>query len=671
MLNRLPRTRTQTFISVTSRFATLTGCLFLLATSVSFPALAASEDEQNDWDLSLEELAKIKVTSVSKKPELENQAPAAIYVITQEDIKRSGATAIPELLRGVPGITVTRAGSQDWTVTARGFNDQFSNKLLVLIDGRTIYSPLFSGVVWDLQDTMLEDIDRIEVIRGPGATLWGANAVNGVINIITKNASETQGGIASFTAGNQIDGIASARYGAKIADDSYLRMYAKQTAYDSEFRKSGASAGDSWHKSQAGFRSDSKISENKNLNIQGDIYSIDENAPRAIPDPTSGTLTKNINGNRAHGGNITARIETKHSDESASSVQVYLDSTYYKWKTNLFNDTTNTLDIDAQNIWTGWQGQEIVWGGGYRLVNNTNDPSSTEYALTPKTRNDSLFNTFVQNKITLSPKELFLTVGSKFEHNNYTGIEVQPSARVAWLPSDDQTVWAAVSRAVRTPYRYSDDANQLITVLPGPIPVRLVGNRSLKSEEMIAYELGYRFRPIESLSFDAAAFYNDYDNLIGSSFGTPTTFLPIISNNLDAARSMGGELSVEWAISNIWQVAGSYSYINLVFDRKNNAAFSFVGKTPRNQFNLRSTYLFPYGIEMTNALYYVDEMSVIAVPSYYRFDTRISYPLTDNVEISLIGQNLFDDRHQEFAPFIFKSPAEIGRSIYGSIAFKF
>jgi iron complex outermembrane recepter protein len=541
----------------------------------------------------------------------------------------------------------------------------------VLIDGRTIYSPIFSGVVWDLQDTMLEDIDRIEVIRGPGATLWGANAVNGVINIITKNASETQGGIASFTAGNQIDGIASARYGAKIADDSYLRMYAKQTAYDSEFRKSGASAGDSWHKSQTGFRSDSKISENKNLNIQGDIYVIDQNMPYTIPDPTSGTLTKSINGNKSHGGNLTTRLEINHDLNSQTTIQAYVDSTNYKYKSNLFNDETNTIDLDVQNVWTGWQGQEIVWGGGYRLVNNTNDPSTTEYALTPKTRNDSLFNTFVQNKITLSPKELFLTVGSKFEHNNYTGVEVQPSARVAWLPSDEQTVWAAVSRAICTPYRYSDDANQLIAVLPGPLPVRLVGNPSLKSEEMIAYELGYRFRPIESLSFDAAAFYNDYDNLISSSFGTPSTFLPIISNNLDAARSIGGELSAEWAISNIWQVAGAYSYINLLFDKKDNVAFSFVGKTPRHQFNLRSTYLFPIGIEMTNALYYVDEMSVINIPGYYRFDTRISYPLTDKVELSLIGQNLLDDRHQEFTNFLFKSPAEIGRSVYASVAYKF
>lgn len=635
-----------------------------------FPAEAAAEIDAKDLlNLSLEQLSNIEVTSVSKKAEPENEAAAAIYVITHEDIRRSGATAIPELLRMVPGLTVTRAGSHDWTVTARGSNDQFSNKLLVLMDGRTIYSPLFSGVVWELQDTMLEDIDRIEVIRGPGATLWGANAVNGVINIITKNARHTQGGLAVASAGNQVKGIGSMRYGGQLSEDSYVRAYAKQTEYNSEFTTTGNSANDNWMKSQAGFRSDSRLSGTDKLNVQGDIYAIDEDILYTIPDPGATGFARLTEGAKASGANIMAKWERQHNADSQTTVQVYVDSTSYK--TSFFNDLTNTADIDVQNVWTGWGGQEIVWGAGYRFVNSQNDPTSTQYALTPKTRNDNLFNAFLQDRFTLSPDELFLTVGSKFEHNDYSGVEVQPSARLSWLPAENQTVWASISRAVHTPYRYTDDALQMLSVLAGPLPVNFEGNPNLKSEELIAYELGYRIQPTKDVSFDVAGFYNDYDRLFHVSYGTPITYLPVIVDNTGSGKSLGIEFAAEWNVSSQWQMAGSYSYISLAFDKKNSVAFSFVGKHPKHQFNARSTYLFSCGVEMTNALYYVDDLTGINVPGYYRFDTKLSYPLTDDIELSLVGQNLLDDRHQEFTPFLFKNAAEIGRSVYGSVAFKF
>jgi iron complex outermembrane receptor protein len=653
---------------------------FTMLSGLPFCAFAQDNaNEESDADvkellnMSLEELSNVIVTSVSKTAEREKDAAAAIYVVSQEDIRKSGATTLPDLLRGVPGITVTQAGSHDWTVTSRGSNDQFSNKLLVLMDGRTIYSPLFSGVIWDVQDTMLEDIDRIEIIRGPGATLWGANAVNGVINIITKNAKDTVGGVASVVAGNQVKGIESVRYGGKIADNSYLRVYAKHTDYNSQFTPAGDSANDNWNKSQAGFRSDSKLSSDDKLTVQGDIYAIDEDSNYTIPDLTSATLTSNPEGTKAGGGNLLARWEHKHSKDSETTVQAYFDNTSYK--TSFFNDLTNTADIDIQNVWKGWKRQEIVWGAGYRFINSQNDPSA-QYALTPKTRNDNTFSGFVQDRITLSPKELFFTLGSKFEHNDYSGVEIQPSARLSWLPTKNQTVWGSVSRAVHTPYRFNSDGTQAggVTVLPGPTVgyVSAVGNPDLKSEELIAYELGYRIQPTKSLSFDVATFYNVYDNLFYTYYGVPTaTYLPIVGDNSGSGTSKGVELSTKWSISKEWQVSGGYSYIDEVFDKKNSVSVNYVGKTPKHQFNIRSIYTFPHKVEMTNALYYVDNLTGANINGYYRLDTRISYPITYDIDISLVGQNLLDNRHQEFSAFSYRNSEEIGRSVYANLKIKF
>ncbi|MDX2072964.1 MAG: TonB-dependent receptor [Alphaproteobacteria bacterium] len=650
----------------------------LLSSTILFgavqSAMAASDVDSDDLlNMSLAELSNVEVTSVSKKAEKETEAAAAIFVITQEDIQRSGATAIPDLLRMAPGITVTQAGSHDWTVTARGSNDQFSNKLLVLMDGRTIYSPLFSGVIWDVQDTMLEDIDRIEVIRGPGATLWGANAVNGVINIITKNAKDTQGGLAVVSAGNQVKGIGSARYGLKVGEDSYVRMYAKQKEYNSEDLTSGATANDNWKRSQAGFRGDLSVGDGDKLTVQGDIYANDEDANYTIPDLTAAGFISHPEGIKAAGGNVLTRWERKHSEESQTTVQMYFDNTSYK--TSFFNDLTNTGDIDVQNVWTGWGGQEIVWGAGYRLVSSENDPQSAQYSLTPKHRNDNLFNAFVQDKITLIPEDLFLTLGTKVEHNDYTGVEVQPSVRMSWLPAENQAVWGSVSRAVHTPYRYTDDAVQAggIAILPGPTPVYILTapNKSLKSEELIAYELGYRIQPTKALSFDLATFYNEYDELFFSNIGTPTTFVPAVIDNTGSGTSMGFELSSKWNVSNQWQLAGAYSYINEVFDKKTALAPSFVGKTPTHQFNVRSSYVFMPGVEMNNALYYVDDLNGVGIKGYYRFDTSLAYRVTDDIEVSIVGQNLFRNSHQEFSPFAYRAATEIGRSIYGSLTARF
>lgn len=661
-----------------SRLALLSAVIVCYA-----PSAVASSKEDAEVDkllsLSLEELGNVTVTSVSKKSEPENEAAAAVFVLTQDDIRRSGATTIPEALRMVPGISVAQSGSNNWSVTSRGFNSQFANKLLVLIDGRTIYSPLFSGVIWDSQDIMLEDIERIEIVRGPGATLWGANAVNGVINIITKNAHETQGGLATATAGNQMVGGA-VRYGTKLADGDYVRTYAKYNDYASQYNTDGSSAGDSWRKKQAGFRSDMKASGDNKFTVQGDIYSIDEDDPFIFPDLSSATYYSTSKGFKLNGGNFLTRWEQKQSKDSETSLQAYFDNA--SSETLFFNDNANTADIEFQHSWSGWNRQEFIWGGGYRFINDSNDPASPQYNLSPRTRNDSLYNAFLQDKIALIGDELFLTMGSKFEHNAYSGFEVQPSVRMSWVPSYTQTVWGAISRAVHTPSRFDADGQLSYAIEPPTIAVPLPtliasqGNDKLDSEELIAYELGYRFQPVKNLSFDISGYYNDYNKLNIDTLGDPVIFStyvlqPLIAQNVNDANSLGGEVLVRYDVTSSWRLVGSYSYLDLRFDDKSKIVSSLVGKNPKNMFKIHSTYLFQNKIEMNNALYAVSQLNGIDIPSYYRFDTKLSYPLTNAVNVSLVGQNLFDARHKEFSPFLYQTQTEIGRSVYAGVSYKF
>lgn len=646
--------------------------------------LAGDLSPQAILNMSLAELANQEITSVSKKSEKASEAAAAIFVITQEDIKRSGATSIPEILRMAPGLDVAQAGAHDWSVSARGFNDQFANKLLVLIDGRTIYSPLFSGVIWQDQDTLLEDIDRIEVIRGPGATLWGANAVNGVINIITKSAKDTQGGLVTATAGNMDKAITGGRYGVKIGDDSYMRAYAKYNDTNEQYNLNGSNGGDGWQKQQAGFRTDSKLDDGDSLTVQGDTYKTSQGYRYTFPQitaPYASNVAQNVG---TSGVNILSRWTKNISSQSSTTTQFYIDNTQYKSDSIAYNVTT--ADVDFQHMWTGWQGNEIIWGAGYRFTAD-HEGTTPLLNLVPAERNNNLLNAFLQDKITLIPDSLFLTLGSKFEHNDYTGIEVQPSARMSYLISDTQTLWGSVSRAVRTPSRFTSDGQLSLGVAPpnttNPpigIPTLIVSSatKGVDSEELVAYEVGYRIQPTKSVSLDIATFYNDYSRLLTSTFGTPTVMgggayllQPLVTVNNGAASSLGYEITAKVDATQNWQLTGSYTYLDLKIDDNGGVGFSFVGKQPKNQFNIRSTYLFPYNVEMTNSLYYVDQLSSIDIPGYYRFDTKVSYEVLKGMEVSLVGQNLLDNRHSEFSSFFYQSPEQIGRSFYANVTVKF
>ncbi len=659
-----------------------------------FPALFYSVISYNVYadlnasdvlQLSLAQLTDIKVTSVSKSPEKASEAAAAIYVISSEDIRRIGATNVPDALRIVPGLNVAQVGSSQWAITSRGFNGQFANKLLVLIDGRTIYTPLFSGVHWDVQDVPLEDIERIEVIRGPGATLWGANAVNGVINIITKKAQDTQGGYASLTTGTQLHAQGVVRQGYKIGDDAYARVYAKYDDGDSFKTLNGKSAGDSWKKYQSGFRADWNQSAEQSFTLQGDVYSMPERLPWNTPSLSSPPTQYFDTTFNQNGANILGRWNYTNSPESTMTLQVYLDHTQ-RDTVALIN--TTTMDIDFQDIYTGFSGNEITWGLGYRLIEE--DAARTfYYTLNPSRRIDPLYNAFLQDKITLLPNNLFLTLGSKLEDNAYSGIEVQPSARLTWLVDQKQTLWTAVSRAVKTPNHGTSNGSLAFAVAPSsafglssPPALAVVGtngNPGLNSEKLIAFEVGYRVQPIKTMSLDVSTFYNHYSNIIRGIMGAPTLgtfqgtdyyYIPIEPFNDNSARSYGVELSANWEVTDNWRLSSGYSYMHLSVS-KIDPAFPIAGTTPQQQVNLRSTLLLPYNTEMDNTLYYVDNLSGIHIPSYFRLDTRFAWKATEGMEVSLVGQNLLDSQHPEFPGFIYQNAEQVPRSAYVNVTFHF
>lgn len=653
------------------------------------PALATELNPNELLNLSLEQLTNIEVTSVSKSPEKANEAPAAIFVLTADDIKRLGATSIPEALRVVPGLDVAQLGAHEWAVASRGSNSEFTDKMLVLIDGRTVYTPHFAGVWWDAQDTVLDDIERIEVIRGPGATLWGANAVNGVINIITKSAKDTQGGLADLSMGNQTKTDDTVRYGTKLADNAYMRVYAKYNDND-EFRfRNGVNASDNWHKSQTGFRADVSTSASDKLTLQGDAYTMQESDIFSLPSITPPPVVTSMHPEDVNGFNLLNRWNHVFSADSNMTVQTYFDQAVRKsaW----YDDRIDTADFDFQHVWTGMKRNEITWGLGYRLVDDFFTDTAT-YSLNSPHRVDNLASGFLQDKIAIVPDKLFFTLGSKLEKNDYTGWEVEPSARFSWLVNSNQTVWGAVSRAIKSPNRTLDDANLPVAAWPPGVfngYLTLLGSHGFKSEDLVAYELGHRIQPSKSLSFDTSTFYNQYHNLLyGSYTGVPFVFTnpvthasylayPVLPANANSAYSYGIEEAANWQVRDYWKLSGGYTYLNLKFDHPDPFGRDFANKQPQNQFNVRSTLLLPFNTEMDNALYYVSPLNAfntltgVNIASYYRLDSRLAWKATDGVELSLVGQNLLRSEHTEFSGSFFQSTEEVPRSVYANVRVKF
>jgi iron complex outermembrane receptor protein len=626
--------------------------------------------------LSVEELADVDVTSVSKYPEKFSEAAAAVAVLTSEDIERSGVSNIPDALRLVPGLDVARVDAHTWAISSRGFNDIFANKLLVMIDGRTVYTPLFSGVFWEIQDTLLADIDRIEVVRGPGATLWGANAVDGVINIITKSARDTQGLLISGGGGTEDLGFTNIRYGGKISDDAYFRIYGKYFGHDSSVFSNGSSAHDSWDQYRSGFRLDWDPTKENTFTFQGDIYSGQQDENYAVPTrmfPFAGQISSTDN---VAGGNLLGRWTHNFDTESVLTLQAYYDRTVRN--SPVFGENRDTGDIDLQDRFSLGETQKIVWGLGYRAT-HASIKNSLNVSFLPPDRTLNLYSAFVQDEITVVPERLRVTLGSKFERNDFTGFEIQPSARALWTPGHMQTIWGSISRAVRTPSEAESDV-RLNPAPPVPIPpgfLTIKGSPEMESEKLVAYELGYRVQPIDQLKLDLTTFYNVYDDLRTLEPTRPGPVSPSkVGNNL-FGETYGVEATATAQVTQQWRVQASYSYLDAQLHREAgshdvNTERVDEGSSPQNQFFIRSLFDLGWNIQFDSTLRYVDSLPAPKIPSYVTMDLRVAWKPRKDIEISIVAQNLFDDRHPEFAPtFVGTEKTEVQRSVYGMVVWRY
>jgi len=645
--------------------------------------------------VSLEDLWNMQVTSVSKRTQKVADAAAAIFVITQEDIRRSGATSIPEALRLAPGLEVARIDQNKWAIGSRGFNGRFDNKLLVLIDGRSVYTPLFSGVYWNVQDVMLEDVDRIEVIRGPGATLWGANAVDGVINVITKKAKATQSAVVTAGAGTEERAAGGVRYGGKLGDNTYYRAYTKYFDWGPSAYQSGMTAHDGWDALRGGFRADWTPAGANSLTVQGDVYRsrFDETLTVAsLSAPYSNTFP---NDGKYSGGNILGRWNHT-SERSSMSLQMYYDNTTIT-DHSLFGDHQNILDLDFQHGFHVGDSQQFVWGLGYRSIRDKNESSFT-VSLQPNQVTLNQFSTFLQDEISLVDNRLQITLGSKFERNEFTGFEIEPNARLLWNLTPNQSIWTAVSRAVRTPALTEEGLRLNSAVIPpgapsNPTPfpavIAVFGshrfNSQFNSEDLLAYELGYRVQATSNLSLDIATFYNNYSNLRTAEPGVPYVegipaptdiVIPFVAGNKMSGGTYGVELFADWKVVPKWRLVGSYSYLQMDIHKNANSLDPTPdnpnGSSPRHQWYLRSSIDLPKHFDQDTTLRFVDHLPGLNLPSYYSLDAHLGWRPVTRLELSIGGQNLLNNWHFEFMPdFVNTSPTVVKRSIFGSITVKF
>ena len=649
-----------------------------------FNPLPLFAEESDLIGLSLEDLMDVKVTSVSKKEQSLSDSAAAIFVITNEDLRRSGVTNIPDALRMVPGLSVARIDSNKWAVNSRGTASRFGDKLLVLIDGRSVYTPSFSGVYWEVQNVMLEDVERIEVIRGPGATLWGANAVNGVINIITRHAEETQGGLVSVGAGINEPAFASTRYGTSLGENTWGRIYAKGFKEDEFQTSQGEDAGDDWDMHQAGFRWESNLNANDSVNLQGDIYQGDINQQLMIPSLTAPYLIEVDDDTEVSGGNLVASWQSILSSTSEFTLQAYYDWT--EREEAFVDERRNSFDLYFQHRFSPGSRHDLVWGTRYHHTEDDFGKNSV-LSIEPESVGDDLYSAFLQDEISLVQNYLRLTLGAKFEHNDYTGYEVQPGLRLLWLPRPDHRLWTSVSRAVRTPSRVESDGVVLTKVIPPssasfglPVVINTVGTSEYASEELTAYELGYRFVPNQAFSIDITTFYNDYDKvrtIEAGEYVNQGTYIEqnFYFNNNFSARSYGGEVSGAWQAARWVKLDLAFSY--LVSDMEDGLG---VGEEPTYQTSLRSAFTPREDWDLDIWFRYVDSTSVIYtaaadnlfdIDDYFTLDIRLAWRPADRWELSLIGQNLLESSHLEFVQESFTLPTEVERGIYGKITYQF
>jgi iron complex outermembrane receptor protein len=646
--------------------------LLYLVLVVVAPAIRADPNTPtpaNLKSLSLEELSQIEVTTPSRGPEKVMQTPAAVYVITNDEIKRSGATCIPEALRLAPGVEVARIDGSKWSVGIRGFGSRLTRDILVLIDGRTVYTTLLAGTYWEVQNTDMDDIDRIEVIRGPGGTIWGPNAVNGVINIITKNSAETRGLLASAGGGSYEQGFANFRYGGGNGDGFDYRVYGMGFTRAPEYHTDGRNW-DDWRQTQGGFRMDWKKDAADTFTFQGDLYTEEagENVgATSYTPPYSQVIDANA---QLSGGNILGRWTRDLGNGDDIQIQMFYDRTN-RHEPNLI-DLRNTFDFDFLQHYRWKDRQRLTWGLGSRFSLGDDPPVVSGLTFTPNRRIDTLYSAFLQDEISLVPEHLFLTVGTKALRTNYTDFALEPSARLMWSVSNRQSLWMAFTHAVRTPSDAERDFN-----LSGYIGTTSTGvnyfarfgaNAGFQPEQLNGSELGYRLLLGRSkkVYVDIATFFNHYHNLfsedvIGTAFledypPPPHFLLPAAFANDLRGYTKGGEIAPEWSPNDFWRLRGSYSYLHMNLEAfpspgtiAAEAPGSVEGASPQHQATIENWFTLSKTVALDLTYRYVSALPSFDIPAYSTGDAQVSWRASRQLELSFVGQNLFQPHHYEFS----------------------
>ncbi|WP_137297833.1 TonB-dependent receptor [Psychromonas sp. SP041] len=655
-----------------------------------FPFYSYADNSEQDFtDIDFDELMKIEVTSVSKKNEKLSEAAAAIYVVTEEEIRRTGATSIPEALFLVPGVDVAKIDSNKWAISIRGFNGRFANKLLVMIDGRSIYTPTSSGVYWESLNYLMSDIKRIEVIRGPGATLWGTNAVNGVINIITKEATGKEAGSISLSMGSESQGLGASQ-GAEINDKTKFRTYVNARKLEESKDLSGHDQDNEGKYLQTGIRFDLELDDDQWLTLQGDLYKHDLRQQFSISDFDAPYRAVMQNGDvDLIGGNIGARWGMKTSIDSELNIRTSYD--FYEHNDLQFKETRNTLNLEIEHQFTPFKNHELIWGGGYRW-SQSDIEGSAYFSTSSSMENIDIWNLFIQDTLDLPEQNMSLTFGAKVEGNTNSSTEVQPNIRLSWLPSNRVTLWGAISRAVRIPSQVESDSTINIQVIPPsnfdptftPGLLQIIGNNNFQSEELTAYELGYRWLPTPTLSFDIATFYNVYNNLQSYDIGDAeiknvngSTFyvIPInLDNNLEG-YSYGTEWLVTWQVNRQSRLRFSYSFIDIKLKDKAENLFSdesislVADRSLEHQASIWGSFDLSEFVELDLRLYYTSERNWNSSSSDYSIsdgvdsDLRIGWQATKSLGFSLIGRHLLHADKQQFITESSSTDSLIERSI--------
>ncbi len=670
-----------------------TGMLSLgLLLTMSQPIDALEKDKDNLLEkkralfnrlkkLSLKELGEVRfynpeATSAARKTQRLLDTPSALFVLSQEDIHRAGITSIPEALRLIPGVQVARVYANRWAISARGLNGLISSKLLVMIDGRTVYTPYTASVFWDVQDVLIEDIDRIEVIRGPGASLWGANAVNGIINIITKTAEQTQGNLVTTHLGvGEEQTVLGVRHGGAMKKGHY-RVYGKFYEHDSFVDAVGQETDDNWQMKRGGFHTDLHLTKRDSLSLQGDVYDGFEKQTNFLALDVPRIANHHI---YLKGFNLLTRWK-RTLTQGEMILQSYYDFTE-RDNSGFLKEERGTYDLDFQHRWQPHARQEFIWGLGFRYTHDKYKNYTPIVDVDPRKRQDRLFSAFVQAEFLLQPQRWKMVVGSKFEHNDYTGFEYQPTARLLWTPHEQHSAWMAISRAVRTPSRY--DATNKTNVLQGQVRVKNSGNPDFRSEVLRAYELGYRFTPNAQFFLDSTLFYNDYEKLRTfelrefQPYPPPPTLITKLDNQM-TGEVYGLEMAAHWQATKDWRWVATYSYADVQLHMLPTSQNIFKeieeGDTPHHQATLRSLLNLPHHLTFDTVLYYVDNVPSQNTSHYTRFDVRLGWQPWPNLDLSLGARNLFDNQHPEFGVGLSGNPEipdEVRRAFYLHMDYRF